>query len=269
MTPAPAASVPDRRPALRGRLVGAHLQADATDGSGAVTVTQQDGTTCGATTLLGAHLLLGGSLPAAVTPGCPDLLEALGTLQRSLQRRLNHNAAGTAVPLPWVRHLGSTPWAVAAEMTQVVRARRPQVPAYRLRWVRDSGSTWPRVVECLRRHLAQGEPVVLLTGGPLRQAPKDGAGQLLTALLARTPALPRHYVLAVPWGLLRQDDPGPGQVPLYEPSAGTISNLDLLAPWDRHASGPPALGHWPRVLGAVMPGRAVPGRCPGRPPGGR
>lgn len=259
VTAKPAAS-PRNRPTLRGRLAGAHLQVEATDGSGVVTMTQQDGTTCGATALLGAHLLLGGSLPTTASPGRPGLPATLGALQRSLQRRLNRNAAGGTVPLPWTRHLGSTPWAVAAEMTRLVRVQRPWTPAYRLRWVRDYGRLWPQVVERLRRHLAQGEPVILLTGGPLRHVPAtaDGApvSTRITTLLSRTPALPRHYVLAVPWDLLGQDDPGPGRVPLYEPSAGTISTLDLLAPWDRHASGPPALGYWPRVLGVIMPGRA-------------
>ncbi|WP_194948517.1 HAD family hydrolase [Actinomyces trachealis] len=250
---------PSRRLVLRGGLTGAHLQVQATDGSGVVTMTQQDGTTCGATTLLGAHLLLGGSLPTATSLGGLELPELLGVLQRSLQRHLNRNAAGGAVLLPWTRHLGSTPWAVAAEMTRIVRAQRPQTLAYHLRWVRDYGQLWPQMVERLRRHLAAGEPVVLLTGGPLRHAPaatdEARASMRIATLLAHFPALPRHYVLAVPWELLDQDDPGPGQVPLYEPSAGTISNLDLLAPRDRYASGPPALGYWPRVLGVIMPGR--------------
>ncbi|SPT53452.1 Uncharacterised protein [Actinomyces bovis] len=259
---------------LRGRVVNSRLRVETTGGLGAVTMTQQDGTTCGATSLLGAHLLLGGTLPggpaarAATSKVSPtpaaalaaprpaaEVVAALASLQQHLQRRLNRSATGGRAPLPWTRHLGSAPWAVAAEMTRVVRAHRPNAADYRLHWVRDTGAEWSDAVARLRRQLAAGLPVILLTGGPLRQAPAETTGLVarLSAVVSRTPSLPRHYVLAVPWELLGQGDPGAGQVPIYEPSAGSVSTLDLLARRDRRGTGPRELGYWPSVLGVIAP----------------
>ena len=79
------------------------------------------------------------------------------------------------------------------------------------------------------------------------------AGARLRASLARTPAVPRHYVLALPWQIIEQDDPGEGSVHIYEPSSGSVRPFDLTVPRDPHRPGPRELGGWPRVLAVVAP----------------
>jgi len=98
---------------------------------------------------------------------------------------------------------------------------------------------------------------ILVTGGPLvldRDAATGAAlGTRLRAVLARTPAVPRHYVLALPWRTIGQDDPGEGCVHIYEPSSGSVRPLDLTAPRDPHRPGPRELGNWPRVIAVIAP----------------
>lgn len=65
--------------------------------------------------------------------------------------------------------------------------------------------------------------------------------------------MPRHYVLALPWQVIEQDDPGEGSVHIYEPSSGSVRPLDLTAPRDPHRPGPRELGGWPRVLAIIAP----------------
>lgn len=279
----------------RGRVVGSRLRVQPPGAGTAVTMTQQDATTCGATSLLAAHLLLGGALPLGQAPGpagkagkagpaswagraqhvltglserarqAPEaggagpgaeLLVALEGAQRELQGRLNRRAAGGGLPLPWTRRLGSTPWAVAEEMTRLMRAARPGMGlVYRFQWVSDRSARWAARVARLRAELEAGAPVLLLVGGPLLRAPEQGVGlgARVGRLVSRAPVVPRHYVLAVPWCLLGQADPGPGQVPVYEPSSGAVSVLDLLSPRDHGAPGPRQLGHWPAVVGLIAP----------------
>ena len=75
----------------------------------------------------------------------------------------------------------------------------------------------------------------------------------MCASLARTPAVPRHYVLALPWRMIEQDDPGEGRVHIYEPSSGSVRPLDLTASRDPRRPGPRELGNWPRVLAVIAP----------------
>ena len=65
--------------------------------------------------------------------------------------------------------------------------------------------------------------------------------------------MPRHYVLALPWQTIEQDDPGEGSVHIYEPSSGSVRALDLTAPRDPRRPGPRELGNWPRVLAVIAP----------------
>lgn len=231
----------------------------------AVTLTQADATTCGAACLLAARLLfddqerrrLGRALAAgrAMDSGAPGasahtgalLAQALNRRQKALQRTINRAQGGAGPRLvPWPRALGSTPWAVARAMsTTAVR--------YHVSWVRDHGPHWPEQVEEMRRQLARGRPVLLLTGGPLgldRGAP-GLAG--LSARVCGSLVVPRHYVLALPWSLIGQRDPGPGAAHLYEPGSGSVRALDLLAARDPRSPGPRQLGGWPRILALLAP----------------
>ncbi|BDA65013.1 hypothetical protein MANAM107_18470 [Actinomyces capricornis] len=257
----------------------------------AVTMTQADATTCGAACLLAARLLLddqegrrlGRALDRGVSPGARPttgalLAEALNRRQKTLQRTINSAGLWLA---SWPRALGSTPWAVGRAMSTTGAASAKPLPAgsaapagprapdaspapaspvrpgramrYEVRWVRDHGPHWPEQVEEMRRQLARGRPALLLTGGPLRL---DRGAPGLAGLSARacgSLVVPRHYVLALPWALIGQRDPGPGAVHLYEPGSGSVRALDLLAPRDPRSPGPRQLGGWPRILALLTP----------------
>ena len=261
----------------------------------AVTLTQGDSTTCGATVVLAARLLLGtAGVPGGSASGLSGLSGPTGPLpglrlkralhaeQRRLQARMNRRSGGPLGPLPWTRRLGSTPWAVARALggdpdagvpAGSVGSVSPAGPvgsagaAYRVRWVREGGPGWADDVARMRRALDAGLPAAVLVGGPLVRPRPDGAGPVRAlrravagpAALA-LPPVPRHYVLALPWRLAGQDDPGPGRAHLYEPSSGSVRVLDLLAPRDPAAPGPRELGYWPRVLALITPIPAPRGR---------
>ncbi|ALD00526.1 hypothetical protein AM609_02890 [Actinomyces sp. oral taxon 414] len=242
---------------MRARVIGSRLRVGAFARPGdALTLIQGDATTCGATAVLAARLLLGDAPPALAArargPRPVRALErALAAEGRRLQAHMNRRAGGPLGPLPWTRRLGSTPWAVAAAMS----APAGGGPRYAVRRVDDAGPAWPGDVEALRARLADGAPVILLTGGPLaRPRPDDGilAGAL-HRVLAAGPALPRHYVLAVPAMPAGPPEPGAGRVRVYDPSSGAVGVLDLLAPRGRHGPGPRELGYWPRILSLIEP----------------
>lgn len=149
---------------VRARVVNSRLRVGRFVRPGdAVTLTQHDGTTCGATCVLAARLLRG-QVPEPVRraaegpmPG-HHLLAELAEEQRRIQRAMNRRGLG---PLPWPRALGSIPWTLAAAMTRTIAdAGAP----YTVRRVRDVGAQWPAQVERLRTHLAAGSPVVMLAG---------------------------------------------------------------------------------------------------------
>ena len=236
----------------------------------AVTLTQADATTCGAACLLAARLLLdaqerhrlvraraaaraGATWAVAPQSGPAEqagahLLGALGRRQRALQRTINRTGLG---PLPWPRSLGSTPWSVARAMSAPAPGAPPvQQARYRVRWVGDRSPAWAEEVAAVRRHLARGLPVLLLVGGPLAL---EGGPIAVPARMGGALALPRHYVLALPWALIGQAEPGPGCVHLYEPGSGSVRVLDLLAGRGRRVPGPRELGGWPRVLALIAP----------------
>ena len=183
-------------------------------------------------------------------------MSLLSRHQLRIQRAMNVHGLGV---LPWPKALGSTPWSVARQMTEIVSAcalgdsRR----RYAVRWVSDHGPAWGREVASIREVLAGGLPVILVTGGPLVlddvAEGEPTVGSRLRASLARTPAVPRHYVLALPWQTIGQEDPGEGSVHIYEPSSGSVRPLDLTVLRDPHRPGPRELGGWPRVLAAVAP----------------
>ena len=258
------------RPAIVARAVNSRLRVGRHTQEGqAITLTQTDATTCGPTCLLAARLLLVPGERAAVTddlaqemtaspPGREGkhLLSVLSRQQLRLQRAMNVRGLGV---LPWPKALGSTPWSVARQMTGIASTCTPGGGRrrYTVRWVSDHGPAWGSEVASVREVLAGGLPVILVTGGPLvldRDAATGAAlGTRLRAVLARTPAVPRHYVLALPWRTIGQDDPGEGSVHIYEPSSGSVRPLDLTAPRDPHRPGPRELGGWPRVLAIIAP----------------
>lgn len=277
--------------AVRARVVSSRLRVGAFARPGdAVTLTQCDGTTCGATSLLAARLLLipvddgAAGLPlapspddgaraasrqaaAAALPG-QALLARLAEAELAAQRAMNRRAGGPLGRLPWTSRLGSTPWAVADRLGEVVAA----VPgaagtaeaagvagAARARcavdWVDDRGPRWSLDVARLRAVLASGLPAILLTGGPLGLPGQAGSAivRVLRAALERGPAIPRHYVLALPWPVIGAEDPGEGRIHVYDPSSGSVGVLDLLAPRPATGPGPRLLGAWPRVLAVIAP----------------
>ena len=256
--------------AIVARAVNSRLRVGRLTQAGqAITLTQTDGTTCGPTCLLVARLLLAPGDRAAMTgelvqemaasePGREgkQLLFVLSRQQLRLQRAMNVRGLGI---LPWPKALGSTPWSVARQMTGIVRACTPdsRCRRYIVRWVSDHGPAWGREVASIREVLADGLPVILVTGGPLVlddvAEGEPTVGSRLRTSLARTPAVPRHYVLALPWQTIGQEDPGEESVHIYEPSSGSVRPLDLTAPRDPHRPGPRELGGWPRVLAIIAP----------------
>ena len=257
-------------PTIVARAVNSRLRVGRLTQAGqAITLTQTDGTTCGPTCLLAARLLLAPGERAAVTgdlaqemaasqPGREGkhLLSVLSRHQVRIQRAMNVHGLGA---LPWPKVLGSTPWSVARQMTEIASACAPGGGhrRYTVRWVSDHGPTWDSEVASIREVLAGGLPVILVTGGPLvldDDAEGDPTARArLRASLARTPAVPRHYVLALPWRSVEQDDPGEGRAHIYEPSSGSVRPLDLAAPRDPHRPGPRELGNWPRVIAVIAP----------------
>ena len=259
------------QPAIVARAVNSRLRVGRLIQAGqAITLTQTDATTCGPTCLLAARLLLAPGDRAAMTgelvqemaasePGWEgkQLLSALSRQQLRLQRAMNVHGLGV---LPWPKALGSTPWSVARQIEIVAacaQSAEKRRRHYAVKWVSDHGSAWRQEVASIREALAGGLPVILVTGGPLvlhRDAATGAAlGTRLRAVLARTPAVPRHYVLALPWRTIGQDDPGEGSVHIYEPSSGSVRALDLTTPRDPHRPGPRELGGWPRVIAVIAP----------------
>ena len=258
-------------PAIVARAVNSRLRVGRLTQAGqAITLTQTDGTTCGPTCLLAARLLLTPGERQTVTgklarraaassvPGREgkQLVSLLSRHQLRIQRAMNVRGLG---PMPWPRALGSTPWSVARQMTGIASACAPGSGCHRyiVRWVSDHGPAWGREVASIREVLAGGLPVLLVTGGPLvldrDAAPGTARGTRLRTALAQAPAVPRHYVLALPWQTVEQDDPGEGNAHIYEPSSGSVRALDLTVPCDPYRPGPRELGGWPRVLAVIAP----------------
>ena len=257
-------------PAIVARAVNSRLRVGRLTQAGqAITLTQTDATTCGPTCLLAARLLLAPGDRVAVTDDLThemtdsqsgregkQLVSVLSRQQVRIQRAMNARGLGV---LPWPKALGSTPWSVARQMTEIVRTCTPGGGRrrYTVRWVSDHGPAWGSEVASIREVLAGGLPVILVTGGPLVlddvAEGEPTVGSRLRTSLARTPAVPRHYVLALPWQAIEQDDPGEGSAHIYEPSSGSVRPLDLTAVRDPHRPGPRELGGWPRILAIIAP----------------
>ena len=256
--------------AIVARAVNSRLRVGRLTQAGqAITLTQTDATTCGPTCLLATRLLLAPGERVAVTDDLThemtdsqsgregkQLVSVLSRQQVRIQRAMNARGLGV---LPWPKALGSTPWSVARQMTEIVSTCTPGGGRrrYTVRWVSDHGPAWGSEVASIREVLAGGLPVILVTGGPLVlddvAEGEPTVGSRLRTSLARTPAVPRHYVLALPWQAIEQDDPGEGSAHIYEPSSGSVRPLDLTAVRDPHRLGPRELGGWPRILAIIAP----------------
>ena len=257
-------------PAIVARAVNYRLRVGRLTQAGqAITLTQTDATTCGPTCLLATRLLLAPGERVAVTDDLThemtdsqsgregkQLVSVLSRHQVRIQRAMKVRGLGV---LPWPKALGSTPWSVARQMTEIASACTPGGGRrrYTVRWVNDRRPAWGSEVTSIREVLAGGLPVILVSGGPLvldtLAEGEPTARARLRASLARTPAVPRHYVLALPWRTIGQEDPGEGSAHVYEPSSGAVRPLDLTVPRDPHRPGPRELGNWPRVLAVIAP----------------
>ena len=179
-------------PAIVARAVNSRLRVGRLTQAGqAITLTQTDATT-GPTCLLAARLLLAPGERTAVTddlaqevtaspPGREgkQLMSVLSRQQVRLQRAMNVHGLGV---LPWPKALGSTPWSVARQMTEIVRTCTPGGGRrrYTVRWVSDHGPAWGGEVASIREVLAGGLPVILVTGSSStptpRVSPRRGRG---------------------------------------------------------------------------------------------
>jgi|GEM_PF-691664 len=175
-------------PAIVARAVNSRLRVGRLTQAGqAITLTQTDATTCGPTCLLAARLLLASGERAAVTgdlaqemtaslPGREgkQLMSVLSRQQLRLQRAMNVRGLGG---LPWPKALGSTPWSVARQMTEIVSTCTPGGGRrrYTVRWVSDHGPAWGSEVASIREVLASGLPVILVSGGPLVLGGEQGS----------------------------------------------------------------------------------------------
>ncbi|HOA58895.1 MAG TPA: hypothetical protein PKI09_12985 [Dermatophilaceae bacterium] len=175
---------------------------------GAPAPQQLDGRTCGPTALTTARMLRDPALADWVRTGAkhgrafpdgPTPQERLAAYHALVHARTNALVGpGGRLQVPWPRALGTTPWGVCRELES--GAADPGA-RYRIVTVRRVGEA--RLIELVERlagHLRPGRPGVLFVGSA---------------------TLPRHVALLVP---------GPdGSVLVHDPSAGSVSELDVTA----------------------------------------
>ncbi|MDF9875755.1 hypothetical protein [Cellulosimicrobium cellulans] len=196
---------------------------------------QTDATTCGSAVL--ALLAAAGDpvlalwLATGLAPGetapvpapRPDGAARFRVLQQEVKRRTNRAALG---PLPWPAALGTPPWGAArtARYADVRYVERVVV-----------GARSEPVVGAALVAAARGVPVPLFTGGDLA--------------LGIATAVPRHVLL------LTDADARTRRCRVYEPSAGTVHDLDAASLLDgaRTRDVLRALGGWPHVCWALLP----------------
>ena len=189
--------------------VGLHLV------PGAPAPQQLDGRTCGPTALTTARMLRDPALADWVRTGdkhgraFPD--GATATARLAAYHSLVHartNALvgpGGRLQVPWPRALGTTPWAVCRELESGAAEPGARYRVVPVRWVGEDGLT--TLVGQLASHLGPGRPGVLFVGSA---------------------TLPRHVALLVP-------GPG-GSVLVHDPSAGSVSELDVAALADQRVT---------------------------------
>jgi hypothetical protein len=154
-----------------------------------------------------------------------------GELQQAVKRRTNHAALG---PLPWPAALGTPPWGAA-------RAARYADVRYDERVVTGAGGDRSPVVRAALVAAARGVPVPLFTGGDLA--------------LGVATAVPRHVVLLADADADAGPDTWARRCRVYEPSSGTVHDLDAGSLLDgvRSPEARRSLGGWPHVCWALLP----------------
>ncbi|MCO7272855.1 MULTISPECIES: hypothetical protein [Cellulosimicrobium] len=162
-----------------------------------------------------------------------------GELQRVLKRRTNRAALG---PLPWPASLGTPPWGAA-------RTARHADVRYVERVVAGDPDDDP-VVRAALAAAARGVPVPLFTGGDLA--------------LGVATAVPRHVVLLTDADDGTDADARARRCRVYEPSSGTVHDLDAAALLDgaRSPEVRRALGGWPHLCWALLPAVGRAGEAP-------
>ena len=182
---------------------------------------QQSPTTCGAACLTVARMLidplfarwiLTGEGPRRGVPDAPTLGERFAAYERIVHRRTNGLYAGAGrLNLPWPRRLGTPPWGAKKEL-EFGAARRDTdytVEMLRHHSPAELGEHFDRLLAIV----ADGEPALLYVG---------------------THLVPRHVLLILP-------DNGDGNLEVYDPARGTVTELTRhaftsravdLAGWD-------------------------------------
>ncbi len=181
---------------------------------------QQSQVTCGSACLTVARMLVDpifaqwirtGDNPSRGLVAGPTVGARFAAYERVVHRRTNGLfAAGHRLNLPWPRRLGTPPWGAKKEL-EFGAARRDTT--YRVELVRHLrqeglGEHFDRLLAVV----ADGEPALLYVGDP---------------------RLPRHVLLILP-------DRGDGNLEVYDPAAGTVTELTRAAFTDRRV----ALAGW-------------------------
>lgn len=189
---------------------------------------QPDGTTCGPSVLVMAALLdspgLAGRLVGDGDPARQRELFAATVLD--LHRVLSRPFLRGRLQLPWPRALGTSPWAVAGELTHL-RGRAHHTRQARVR----RRAAWSRTYAALEA----GSPVALLVGSRWR---------------------PAHWVLVVA--------ARGGDVDVYDPAArvtnGRRTGATVRLERARFLAGRCRLAGWDEPWAVVLPGPSPLGR---------
>lgn len=170
---------------------------------------QQSQVTCGSACLTVARMLvdplfarwiLTGEGPRPGVPSGPDLASRFAAYERIVHRRTNGlRAGGGRLNLPWPQRLGTPPWGAKHEL-EFGAARRGTAYTVELLRHHRAGELGEHF-ERLLRVVADGEPALLYVGDL---------------------KLPRHVLLILP-------DRGDGNLEVYDPYAGTVTELTRRA----------------------------------------
>jgi hypothetical protein len=175
---------------------------------------QPDRRSCGPSTLVAAQMLLDPSYADAVRAGGED---RFGADVLSTHRRATAIVAAGRLQLPWLRALGTPPWAVARELSGL---SGPGRPASRYRWrfaLLQPTAAFGRAAAAVEA----GRPVALYVGNRW---------------------LPRHVVLAV--ARATED-----ALWVYDPARGARVQVTRAAVLSRSLT----FGRWDRLWFEVSP----------------
>lgn len=141
--------------------------------------------------------------------------------ERVERTQLELHAIAARIAVPWPQALGTSPWSLA-RLAQAATGLRYGIVV--------AGAAMRRRID---RALASGFDVFVYTGG---------SGVPLSGLI------PRHVVV-----LLAHEGAPERFYAVFEPSSGRVYQVDLDDFYSHVESVLPALGHWRRVLFALVP----------------